>query len=59
MTEKKYRIRIKICGLTRVDEAEGCAELGADAIGFVFFPKSPRHVSDERALAISTAISGL
>jgi len=57
MTEKFFP-RIKICGLTRVDEAAGCAELGADAIGLVFFPKSPRHVTDEQALAISSAVSG-
>jgi phosphoribosylanthranilate isomerase len=56
MQDRKYP-RIKICGLTRVDEAEGCAELGADAIGLVFFPKSPRHVTDEQARAISVAVS--
>jgi phosphoribosylanthranilate isomerase len=55
MNDRTYP-RIKICGLTRVDEAEGCAKLGADAIGLVFFPKSPRHVTDEQALAISTAV---
>lgn len=49
--------QIKICGLTRVNEAEGCAALGADAIGLVFFPKSPRFVTDEQALAISKAVS--
>jgi len=54
---KIYRPRIKVCGLTRVDEAVGCAELGADAIGLVFFPKSPRHVSDKQGRAISTAVS--
>lgn len=53
--ENRYPL-IKICGLTRVDEAEGCADLGADAIGLVFFPKSPRHVTDRQALAISTAV---
>lgn len=55
MTEKAYP-RIKICGLTRVDEAVGCAELGVDAIGLVFFPKSPRHVTNEQALDISSAV---
>jgi phosphoribosylanthranilate isomerase len=55
---EKTSPQIKICGLTRVDEAEGCADLGADAVGLVFFPKSPRHVTDEQALAISKAVSG-
>ena len=50
--------QIKICGLTRVDEAVGCVECGVDAIGLMFFPKSSRYVSDERALEISTAVSG-
>ena len=54
---KKYIPRIKICGLTRVEEAVGCAELGANAIGLIFFPKSPRHVTDEQALAISRAVA--
>ena len=48
--------QIKICGLTRVDEAVGCAELGADAIGLMFYPKSPRYISDRKAFEISTAL---
>ncbi len=52
------RVAVKICGLTRVDEAEGCVQLGADAVGCVFFPKSPRHVSGEQAAAICRALSG-
>lgn len=44
--------QVKVCGLTRVDEAVACTELGVDAIGCVFYPPSPRHVSDERAGAI-------
>jgi len=56
--DKRIFPQIKICGLTRVDEAVGCVERGADAIGLVFFPKSPRHVTDSRALDISTAVSG-
>ena len=43
------RPQVKICGLTREDEALACVELGADAIGCVFHPPSPRHLSDERA----------
>ena len=38
--------QVKVCGLTLVQEAIACAELGADAIGLVFYPASPRFVSD-------------
>ena len=50
------RIQVKICGLTRVSEALACAELGAAAIGCVFYPPSPRFVSDEQARAICSAL---
>jgi phosphoribosylanthranilate isomerase len=45
--------RIKICGITRTGDALEAARLGADAIGFVFHPGSPRHVTSERAAAIA------
>ncbi|MFA6010791.1 MAG: phosphoribosylanthranilate isomerase [Desulfobacteraceae bacterium] len=48
--------QVKICGLTRIDEALACAELGADAIGLVFYPKSPRNVSEKVAREIVTAL---
>jgi len=41
--------QVKICGLTDVDQALGCVRLGASAIGCVFYPKSPRYVSERRA----------
>lgn len=44
--------QIKICGLTRIDEAVACARLGADAIGLVFYPPSPRFVRDDAAREI-------
>ena len=47
---------IKICGLTRVENAVACATLGADAIGLVFFKKSPRHVSNQAARDICKAL---
>jgi len=44
--------RIKICGITRPEDALAAAELGADAIGLVFYPRSPRAVDAVRALEI-------
>lgn len=46
------RTRVKICGLTRPEEALEACRLGVDAIGLVFYKKSPRAVSLEQALAI-------
>lgn len=46
------RTRIKICGITREEDARACAELGADAIGLVFYPPSPRCLAPERARAL-------
>ena len=48
--------QVKICGLTRPDEALSCARLGADAVGLVFYPKSPRHVSIAQGRAIVDAL---
>jgi phosphoribosylanthranilate isomerase/indole-3-glycerol phosphate synthase/phosphoribosylanthranilate isomerase len=45
--------QIKVCGLTEVDEAIQCAELGADAIGMVFYPPSPRNLSPKAAREIA------
>ncbi len=50
------RTRVKICGFTRVDEAVYAANSGVDAIGLVFYPSSPRHVSIEQAAKIVTAL---
>ena len=43
------RVRVKICGLTRVGDVKSAVSLGADAIGLVFYPPSPRAVSIEQA----------
>lgn len=47
------RPRVKICGITRSDDAELAVALGADAIGFVFWPKSPRAIGRRDARAIA------
>ena len=44
-----HRTRIKVCGLTREVDVDAAVEAGADAIGFVLYEKSPRHVSAARA----------
>lgn len=48
----RSRTRIKICGITRPQDAARAVELGADAIGLVFYQPSPRCVSVEQALNI-------
>jgi phosphoribosylanthranilate isomerase len=45
-------VQVKICGLMDEVQAARCAEMGADAIGLVFYPKSPRNLSDEKARTI-------
>jgi phosphoribosylanthranilate isomerase len=52
----KSRTRIKICGITRPDDARVAAQAGADAIGLVFYPPSPRYLSTERAVEIRDAL---
>lgn len=48
--------RTKICGITRVEDGLACARHGADAIGLVFYPPSPRHVSALQARTIASAL---
>ncbi|MCP4104368.1 MAG: phosphoribosylanthranilate isomerase [Desulfobacteraceae bacterium] len=48
--------RVKVCGLTNIEQALKCAELGADAIGFVFYLKSPRNLADDMAREICSAL---
>jgi phosphoribosylanthranilate isomerase len=45
-------VKVKICGITSIEDAEEAVEAGADALGFMFYPGSPRHVTLEAAQVI-------
>jgi phosphoribosylanthranilate isomerase len=51
------RTRVKICGITRTEDAHSVIEHGADAIGLVFYQGSPRHVTLEQAARISAIVA--
>ena len=56
MSPVPHRTRIKICGLTREEDVRAAVAAGADAIGFVFYPPSPRYVSFERAAELARLV---
>ena len=45
-------VRVKICGITRLQDLHAACDAGADALGFVFYEKSPRHLSIASAAAL-------
>lgn len=49
-------VRVKVCGVTTVEQAVACADLGVDAVGVNFVPSSPRRVDDAAARAIALAV---
>ncbi|MFI5177401.1 MAG: phosphoribosylanthranilate isomerase [Vicinamibacterales bacterium] len=53
------RPRVKICGITRAEDAAEAVRLGADALGFVFWAQSPRVVSPDVARAIAASVPPL
>jgi phosphoribosylanthranilate isomerase len=55
-TVSSSRTRIKICGLTREQDVDAAVEAGADAIGFVLYPPSPRAVTVERAADLASRL---
>jgi phosphoribosylanthranilate isomerase len=50
------RTRVKICGITRIEDARAAVTAGADAIGLVFWPSSPRALNAEQARAIAATV---
>ena len=51
-----HRTRVKICGITRAEDAIAAAAAGTDAIGLVFYANSPRNISIEQAQAVVAAL---
>ncbi|MDR0737013.1 MAG: phosphoribosylanthranilate isomerase [Zoogloeaceae bacterium] len=52
-------LKIKICGLTSVEDVDAAAAAGADAVGFVFYRQSPRYVSPRMAAALARRLPPL
>ena len=50
-------MRVKICGITSVEDARLAVDAGADALGLVFYPQSPRNVTPAQAADIARAVS--
>jgi phosphoribosylanthranilate isomerase len=51
------RTRVKICGITRLEDAAACVLAGADSIGLVFYPDSPRFVDIRRAATLAADVA--
>jgi phosphoribosylanthranilate isomerase len=49
-------VRIKICGITRIEDAHAAVEAGADALGFMFYPPSKRNISAATARSIIASL---
>ena len=54
-----YRTRIKVCGITELEDARVAVAAGADGLGFIFVPQSPRHVDPDRVREITAQLPPL
>jgi phosphoribosylanthranilate isomerase len=52
MSSQFRRTRVKMCGMTRAEDVAAAVAAGVDAVGFVFYPPSPRHVDIDRAACL-------
>ena len=53
------RVKVKICGVRTLDEARAAVEAGADALGFNFWPRSPRYIAPADAALIAAQLPPL
>ena len=51
------RVKVKVCGVRSIEEAEAALDAGADAIGFNFWPRSPRYIAPRAAADIIERIA--
>ena len=47
------QVYVKVCGLTSLEDAQAAVDAGADLLGFIFYEKSPRHVTPKQVEAIT------
>ncbi|MHC4645608.1 MAG: phosphoribosylanthranilate isomerase [Planctomycetota bacterium] len=51
-------VKVKICGITNLEDAAAAIEMGADLLGFNFYPKSPRYVTAQQAASMINKLPG-